>query len=46
MAGLPSELEAQNGAVVRLGRAVGVATPTHDAIYATLRPLEQRARER
>ncbi len=37
MAGLPSELEAQNGAVVRLGRAVGVATPTHDATRSTQR---------
>jgi 2-dehydropantoate 2-reductase len=44
MAGLPSELEAQNGAVVRLGRAAGVPTPTHDEIYAALQPLEARAR--
>lgn len=44
MDGLPSELEAQNGAVVRLGRAVGILTPTHEAIYAALLPLENRAR--
>jgi 2-dehydropantoate 2-reductase len=44
MAGLPSELEAQNGAVVRLGRTVGVPTPTHAAIYAALQPLEAHAR--
>jgi 2-dehydropantoate 2-reductase len=29
MTGRPSELEAQNGAVVRLGQAVGVETPLH-----------------
>lgn len=42
--GRPSELEAQNGAVVRLGRATGVKTPTHEAIYEELRPFEKRAR--
>lgn len=42
--GRPSELEAQNGAVARLGRAVGVPTPAHDFIYAALLPLERRAR--
>ena len=44
MAGRPSELEAQTGAVVRLGRKTGVPTPAHDAIYAELLPLERRAR--
>jgi 2-dehydropantoate 2-reductase len=44
MAGLPSELEAQTGAVVRFGRKTGVPTPVHDAIYAELLPLEERAR--
>lgn len=44
MAGRPSELEAQTGAVVRFGRKLGVPTPVHDAIYAELLPLEQRAR--
>jgi len=43
MAGRPSELEAQSGAVVRYGAAVGVATPVHQFIYATLLPLERRA---
>ena len=42
--GKPSELEAWNGAVVRLGREVGVATPLHEFIYHTLLPLELRAR--
>jgi len=44
MTGRPSELEAQIGAVVRLGEAVGVATPLHAFIYASLLPLELRAR--
>ncbi|HKT58998.1 MAG TPA: 2-dehydropantoate 2-reductase [Gemmatimonadales bacterium] len=44
MAGRPSELEAQNGAVVRLGMEKGVATPVHDFVYRSLRPLEARAR--
>jgi 2-dehydropantoate 2-reductase len=42
--GRPSELEAWNGAVVRLGREAGVATPVHAAIYEALLPLERRAR--
>jgi 2-dehydropantoate 2-reductase len=44
MAGRLSELEAQNGAVVRLGQAVGVETPLHSFIYNSLLPLELRAR--
>ena len=44
MAGRPSELEAQTGAVVRFGRKTEVPTPVHDEIYAQLLPLEQRAR--
>jgi len=44
VAGRPSELEAQTGAVVRFGREAGVPTPAHDAIYAELLPLEKRAR--
>jgi 2-dehydropantoate 2-reductase len=44
MAGRPSELAAQNGAVVRLGREAGVATPLHNFIYYSLLPLELRAR--
>jgi 2-dehydropantoate 2-reductase len=44
MAGRPSELEAQTGAVVRFGRMAGVATPVHDSVYAELLPLERRAR--
>ena len=36
-AGKPSELESQNGAVVRLARESGVEVPTHTFIYETLR---------
>ncbi|MDP9004590.1 MAG: 2-dehydropantoate 2-reductase [Verrucomicrobiota bacterium] len=43
-AGRPSELDAQNGSVARLGRAAGVPTPTHEAICAALAPREKRAR--
>ena len=43
-AGKPSELEAQNGAVVRMARESGVEVPTHTLIYQTLRPLEEKAR--
>lgn len=43
-AGKPSELESQNGAVVRMAREAGVAAPTHELIYQTLKPLEARAR--
>ena len=46
MAGRPSELEAQNGAVARLGAAAGVPTPLHTFIYATLLPQELMARNR
>ena len=43
--GRPSELEAQNGAIVRMGRELGVPTPTHEFIYASLLPGELKARE-
>ena len=36
-AGKPSELESQNGAVVRMAREAGVEVPTHELIYKTLR---------
>jgi 2-dehydropantoate 2-reductase len=42
--GMPSELEAWNGAVVRLAREAGVAVPTHEAVYYCLLPQELRAR--
>lgn len=45
MAGRPSELDAQNGAVVRLGKKMAVATPVNGMVYASLLPLEMRARK-
>ncbi len=43
-AGRPSEIDAWNGAVVRLGQRYGVATPAHQLITGALTPLECRAR--
>jgi len=42
--GKPSELDAWNGAVVRLGREAGVPTPVHQVLYSSLRPLALRSR--
>jgi len=44
IAGRPSELETQNGAVVRLGQEAGAATPVHTFIYHSLLPSELQAR--
>ena len=44
MAGRPSELEVQNGAVVRMGLAAGIATPVNAFIYHSLMPQETKAR--
>lgn len=43
-AGKPSELDSQNGAVVRMARESGVEVPTHEFIYRTLKPSEEKAR--
>jgi 2-dehydropantoate 2-reductase len=43
-AGKPSELEAWNGAVVRLGLEADVPTPLHEFIYHSLLPSELQAR--
>ncbi|HEY6244482.1 MAG TPA: 2-dehydropantoate 2-reductase [Pyrinomonadaceae bacterium] len=43
-AGKPSELESQTGAVVRMAQESNVDVPTHDFIYKTLRPFEEKAR--
>jgi 2-dehydropantoate 2-reductase len=42
--GKPSELEAQNGAVVRFGKEKNVPTPVHSFIYSCLLPSESKAR--
>jgi 2-dehydropantoate 2-reductase len=44
IAGRPSELEAQSGAVVRIGRARNFPTPVHEFIYNALLPGELRSR--
>ena len=44
MAGRLSELESQNGAVVRLGLESGVETPVNTMIYNSLLPVELRSR--
>jgi 2-dehydropantoate 2-reductase len=44
MEGRPSELESQNGAVVRLGREAGVPTPVNEFVYRCLLPMETQAR--
>lgn len=44
MDGRPSELEAQNGAVVRLGGQAGIATPVNGFIYHSLLAMERQAR--
>jgi 2-dehydropantoate 2-reductase len=44
MEGRRSELEAQNGALVRMGREAGVATPVHAFLYASLLPMDLAAR--
>jgi 2-dehydropantoate 2-reductase len=46
MEGLPSELDAQNGAVARMAAAIGVTAPINTMIYELLSPLEQRARSK
>ena len=40
MEGRYSELEAQTGALVRMGKEVGVLTPINNMIYYCLRPME------
>ncbi len=44
MEGRPSELEIQNGAVVRLGQKVSIETPVNAFIYYSLLAIERRAR--
>jgi 2-dehydropantoate 2-reductase len=46
MEGKPSELDDQTGAVIRMGRRLGIPTPTNDFVYAALLPMELKARGR
>jgi 2-dehydropantoate 2-reductase len=43
--GKPSELEAQNGAIVKMGIELGIPTPVNDFIYYSLLPQEIKARK-
>ncbi|MDP3312827.1 ketopantoate reductase family protein [Lutibacter sp.] len=45
MQGKPSELESQNGTIVRMGIEFGIPTPVNSFIYNCLLPQENRARE-
>ena len=45
MAGRPSELDAQTGSIVRLGRQKDVDTPVNTFIYQCLLPAERIARD-
>lgn len=44
MAGRRSELDAQTGAVVRLGKQAGICTPVNTTLYACLLPMELSTR--
>ena len=44
LAGRASELESQNGAVVRLAAAAGLCVPVNRFLYASLLPSERKAR--
>ncbi|MFC2135870.1 ketopantoate reductase family protein [Bacteroidota bacterium] len=44
MEGRPSELEALNGAVVRMGKDLSIETPVNEFIYSSLLPMELIAR--
>ncbi len=44
MEGRPSELEAQNGFVMRRGAELGIPVPVNTFIYSVLLPQERRAR--
>lgn len=43
--GKPSELEAQNGAIVKMGIELGIPTPVNSFIYYCLFPQEKKARK-
>jgi len=44
--GKPSEIEYQNGTVVRLGEKFGVDTPVNRFVYSSILPMEMKARKR
>ena len=44
MSGRPSELEAQQGVIVRLGKQLGISTPMNEFVYQCLLLQEEKAR--
>ena len=42
--GKPSEIEYQNGTVVKLGEKLGVPTPVNQFVYYSILPMEMKAR--
>uniref|UniRef100_UPI0035618B7D ketopantoate reductase family protein n=1 Tax=Lutibacter sp. TaxID=1925666 RepID=UPI0035618B7D len=44
MQGKPSELESQNGTIVKMGKELGIPTPMNAIIYNCLLPQEKMAR--
>ena len=42
-AGRPTELDALSGAVIRLGKQIGVKTPVHGYLYSVLLPHKDGA---
>lgn len=44
MEGKPSELEAQNGTIIKMGKELGIPTPVNSFIYHCLVPQEKEAR--
>jgi len=44
--GRPSEIEYQNGTVVRLGEKFGVDTPVNRFVYYSILPMEMKARKK
>jgi len=44
MEGKPSELEAQNGTIAKMGIELGIPTPVNEFIYYCLLPQEKKAR--
>ena len=45
MSGRPSELESQQGAIVRLGKELGIPTPMNEFVYNCLLLQEKKARQ-
>jgi 2-dehydropantoate 2-reductase len=44
--GRPSEIEYQNGTVVRLGKKYGIAVPVNNFVYNCILPMEIKARKK